>query len=59
MKSVHSYEPQPPAKIEATRKTLDAAFELPGTPEGIRKAREVIQRSSGTRNDNMCKRAEN
>ena len=47
MESTLSYGTQEKVKTVATQEALDAALELPGTPEGIKRAHDVISRSSG------------
>ena len=47
MESALSYGAQEKIKTEATTEAVDAALELPGTPEGIERAHAVIARTSG------------
>ena len=47
MESTLSYGTQEKVKLAATKDALDSALELPGTPQGIKKAHAVIARTSG------------
>lgn len=47
MESALSYGTQEKVKTQATKEALEAALALPGTSEGIKRAHDVIARTSG------------